>query len=700
MTKKGRKENRKKPMDKKAMKKESLGIPFYRGIRFRLIMAFLVPVVAIIILGMTSYKQASNAIIARYKESTQQTVDMMQQYIDLVVTSEKDEFKTYLTNDDLTKYYNGVADAETGANINYDYVTKLRNKMALDTKLRNVYFLADEGKSINITSTPVPNDAYTAYIASEQGTVVSEDRYNWHIYGGDAAADAAASLESGNYALRMAKRMNDMKCIMLINVDLNFIRKAMNSLDPGAGGYVAVITADGTELFSDESVNVTAPLIYGSSFYNEAMESEELNGTSMVLVNGISYLFVYSKLSVGDVMVASLIPEKNMLATTEGIKQISLIFTLFAAAIAMVLGTILSRRMSGTIKYILRQLQKVSKGDLTVHLTAKGKDEFGLLCEGVNDTVVHVKNLISDVNEVSTKLYESAAYVSQAAETFVETSQDIQNAVSEIEIGVNKLDTGSEDCLTQMDSLSGKIANVSDNAEEIEKLTSSTGTTINSGIESVQGLTKSAQSTTEITQNVIQAIGELEDKSRSISKIVSAINDIAEQTNLLSLNASIEAARAGEAGKGFAVVAEEIRKLSDQCLESAGQISDIVNEIVAQTEDVVGIAKQAADVVSTQSGAVEETTQSFKLIDKQVESLLKALATISSNVSEMNHSRSETLEAIESISAVSAETAACSSTVYSSAGSQLDAVKDLEKSASELHERSEMLSEILSTFTV
>ena len=53
--------------------------------------------------------------------------------------------------------------------------------------------------------------------------------------------------------------------------------------------------------------------------------------------------------------------------------------------------------------------------------------------------------------------------------------------------------------------------------------------------------------TANITRNVIQSIQELEEKSKSISNIVSAINDIAEQTNLLSLNASIEAARAGDA---------------------------------------------------------------------------------------------------------------------------------------------------------
>ena len=125
-----------------------------------------------------------------------------------------------------------------------------------------------------------------------------------------------------------------------------------------------------------------------------------------------------------------------------------------------------------------------------------------------------------------------------------------------------------------------------------------------------------------------------------------------------------------------------------------------MTEIVANTAEVVEIARQAESVVSTQADVVEETTESFRRIDRQVQSLLDALGTISNNVDEMNSSRSETLEAIESISAVSAETAACSSTVYTSAGSQLSAVQELEKASVDLAEKSDRLVEMLKSFTI
>ncbi len=688
----------KKQKEKK--EREKSGVTFFRSISFRLITAFIVPVLCIIVLGYVSYARASEALVNSYKTSTEQTADMMQQYISLIVTSEKDEFKTYLTDSDLNSYINGINTAEVDGATSKSYSDTIRNKMALDSKIKSVLFLIDGGKSIYVSSSSIPDDAYTSYTSSAQGTEVAENRFEWLVYGVDEEADATINIDSSSYFLRLARRMNDMQAVIVVNLDASFARSAMLSLDPGDGGYVAVVSADGAEFYSDSEIDMEEPLIYGTDFYQQAVDGEDTSGNMEVTLNGENYLFVYSKLEIGDVMVTALVPESVMLAETADIKQMSVLLTIVAAVIALLLGMLISRQMSGTIQYILRQLRKVSKGDLTVRLKSRRKDEFGLLCDGVNETVEHVKGLIVHVNEVSAQLNDAAAYVSEASGTFMETSQDIQNAVSEIEIGVNKLDSGSEDCLSQMDSLSGKITNVSRNADEIGKLTSSTGDTITTGIESVQGLTESAKSTTEITQNVIAAIQELEAKSKSISRIVSAINDIAEQTNLLSLNASIEAARAGEAGKGFAVVAEEIRKLSDQCLDSAGRISDIVTEIVGKTGDVVKIAKRAEEIVSTQSGAVEETTASFHQIDRQVESLLEALDTISSNVQAMSSSRSETLEAIEGISAVSAETAACSTSVYSSADSQMEAIKDLDQAASQLRQRADNLVEILGTFTV
>ena len=360
----------------------------------------------------------------------------------------------------------------------------------------------------------------------------------------------------------------------------------------------------------------------------------------------------------------------------------------------------MAAHINTNIYQIFTQLQKVSSGDLTSQLKVKAKDEFRLLAEGVNVMIINMKHLITNVTAASNALTDSADRVSTSAETFVGTSRDIQNAISEIESGVSHLDENSEDCMAQMDTLSDKISDVTMGTTEIGVLTDSTGASIAEGISSMQNLTDSARKTSEMTSNVISAIEALAEKSRSIGQIVESINHIAEETNLLSLNASIEAARAGEGGRGFAVVAEQIRKLAEQSADSAGQIQQIIDDIIHNTEEVVLVARETAETVSSQEAAMQHTSDSFHDMDTQLQSLMTSLGNITQNVGNMEEAKNATLHAVESISSVSAQTAAGSSNMLRTVSAQQDAITALEAAAGNLQGKAGELSELLKEFTL
>ena len=251
-----------------------------------------------------------------------------------------------------------------------------------------------------------------------------------------------------------------------------------------------------------------------------------------------------------------------------------------------------------------------------------------------------------------------------------------------------------------MDKLSEKIETVTANTNEIGRIVETTNESINTGVASVAMVTESTNSTTRITGEVIDAIEELQNKSRSIVDIVNTINEIAEQTTLLSLNASIEAARAGEAGKGFSVVASEISKLADQSLNSAGQIGNIIDEILDKTSNVVEIAKEAFEIVQQQNTSVAGTTEAFDDMKKNINTLLISLKEITHNVTNIEGARDITLDSVESISSVSAETAACSVSVAETVESQNNAIEALNKAATALSDKSAHLTELLQQFTV
>ena len=213
-------------------------------------------------------------------------------------------------------------------------------------------------------------------------------------------------------------------------------------------------------------------------------------------------------------------------------------------------------------------------------------------------------------------------------------------------------------------------------------------------------LKERTDSTTQITESIIETIENLADKSKSIATIIEAINEIAEQTNLLSLNASIEAARAGEAGKGFAVVAQEIRKLADESIRSAEEIAQIVQEIEGNTKEATDVARKAENIVGDQQKAVALTTESFDSIGKQVSGLLEALEIINKNVISMEEDRNTTLSSISAITAISAQTAAGASNVNDTVKKQSVSIEELDQAADVLEGRAKELSEILSGFRV
>lgn len=667
-------------------------------IRMKLIVAFLLPIILMMILGMASYMEASDGICSSYEKSTKDTLNMSVELLQLGVEDIEALSTQYIVNSALQSYFWANTDIIDKFENQRIIQTDFTAKATTDKFISSVTVFGKNGDYITTLNT-IDSKLYENFANSELGQkIITSGKYSTHWVGSDALLDEELAT-SDKYTLRLIRKLQSTDAILVIDMDRKIVQEILDNMEISENGIVGFVTADGKEILSGNHNGEDAVFI-NSNFYKEVMTSEKTSDAYYVDYKKDDNLFVYSKIGETGAMMCALMPKSIIKSQADGIKKLTLVIVIFASIAALATGFIISTGIDKAIKNIIKNLKKASAGDLTVEFHTKRKDEFRILITEINNTFNNVKELISKVKNMSGIVTDAAVDVSGISKMFLTTTEDIAVAMNEIEQGVMQQAKDAEECLNQMDSLSNKIMEMSAKTDEMGTIAEDTKKLIHEGTNVTEQLTNQTQSTISITTDIVQGIEDLKEKGKSIGMIVNVINDISNQTNLLSLNASIEAARAGEVGKGFAVVADEIRKLADQTRLSVNDIKSIVEAIQSKTNSLVKAAKEAENVLELQDQAVKNTIESYQGINNSVDRLNDHLQNVEVYVKNIEEAKVSTLGAIENISAVLEEIAASTNSVNQISNNQLQSIQTLDKAVGNLNHNSDALSEAIKKFIV
>ena len=678
------------------------------GIRFKLIATFLFPVIFIILLGVISYNQTANSLEGLYQTSSMQILGKSADYLEVVLLNVETVAYDISADTEIVNFFSGTPDE----GVDYDYIDKkIYTWLATDTYIESGYFISSKLNKHISTNAEVSFDA-DAYSKFEQTKdyveVTSRNRKVW-IGESEFLQMYKPEVENpyDNRKLTLIRRVENILTgedvgYVILEVRTSVMEELLSEIDLGNGSEVLLVAQDNTEIMKTdrypESVEETA--ITGTKSYTKIQQSIEHSGSWNMNISGDKYWMCYYYLGdLGNVIIG-FIPQETLMAQANGIRNTTVLIVIMAAAIVTVIGFFMAQGMSSTIKHIVDGVAVAAKGNLTVTVKTKRKDEFGKLAASINDMITAMKGLIGKVSDGVAQVEEAADKVSEAKEIVSEAAGGLVDIGAQIRAGSGSQEDGAEECARNMDVLSAKIEEVSDNTEQIEEITKTTHALVGEGINTMDVLNRSSAQTTENLTHISDEIQVLADKVNNIHNIIAVITEIADQTNLLSLNASIEAARAGEQGRGFAVVASEVKKLADESLSATEQIGQIINEVQAQSQKTMHYAEEAGVILAKQEEAVASAVSTFENISEYVGKLNEGINIIASQTDAMDDSKNSTIEAIHSITAVIEENSASVSEMEESISYQKGQIETLSGYAENLQHVSQQLTDAINTFTI
>lgn len=325
--------------------------------------------------------------------------------------------------------------------------------------------------------------------------------------------------------------------------------------------------------------------------------------------------------------------------------------SLFLVGAAVVAGGALLGVLMAVFVFVrpLRRLTETataiaSRGDLTVRIDVRSRDEIGLLARAF------VK-MVDGLRGINAGLQDSVRILGTSVQNLSNSAQEQERTVSRQASAVQQTQTTAQEIKQTSRAAAVKAEDVMQVARKAETITQA-------GEAAIEQTLSVLADMREQVSAMAAKIALVSTSASQIAQITDTVNDMASQSNMLALNAGIEAVRSGEHGKGFAVVAREIRSLADESLRATKRVRGVLADVTNAIGAAVKIAREGEERMERGVAQVKSSGQNLRALSDIVKGSSSAAQEIAQVVGQQDAGISQLFSAVHELSTMMDETVA------------------------------------------
>lgn len=439
--------------------------------------------------------------------------------------------------------------------------------------------------------------------------------------------------------------------------------------------------------------------------YNAVVKEGKTFESYDVVINKVGYYALYHPLKNSDgTIVGMLFAGKPKSTVNEYVQERSTMMFGISVCVAIIIVFIvilfvisIRRAFASTIKAI----EVLASGELRADVDEKllkRRDELGDMARDFSGLREQLLSVVTKINDTANVLMDAGKDLSSMASQTSATADEIGHAVEDISKGAVSQAEEIESASANIEEMGGVIGKIVDRVSTLDNTSDRMKNAGDSSSDIINELSHSNDRTMNAIERIGQQVNATNESANMISEAIQLITSIAEETNLLSLNASIEAARAGEQGKGFAVVANQIQKLAEQSNESAQKVSEIITNLLKDSEKTVEVMNEVQIIVNEQQEKLNQTKSEFSNVQSGIYSSREETSDIKDQTGVCDTARVKVVDVISNLSAISEENAAATQQTTASMQELNATINLLAESAGNLTELSDALEEEIKFF--